>query len=295
MNSEIVNFFLQYIQHEKRCSDHTVTAYRKDMAQFVEYLTKTYDFHHPQLADHQMIRSWVVSLSEAKLDSRSINRKIATLRSFFKFLQQKKIIDQDPMRKVLAMKTTKNIPTFVREAELDNLLDDVEFPESFEGVRDKLILELLYGTGMRLSELIDLEVRNIDFYGQTVKVLGKRNKERIIPINQSLAHQIELYIQCRNQEGLEHQYLIVSEKGNQAYPVMIQRIVKKYLSLVTSLTKKSPHVLRHSYATHLLNNGADLTAIKDLMGHTSLSATQVYTHNSMEKIRKIYEQAHPKA
>ena len=295
MNSEIVNFFLAYIQHEKRCSDHTTTAYRNDMSQFSHYLANTYDFHHPQLADHQMIRSWVVSLSEAKLDSRSINRKVATLRSFYKFLLFKKIIDQDPMRKVVEMKTAKNIPTFVRESEMEMLLDKVEFPEDFEGVRDKLIMELLYGSGIRLSELIELEVKDIDFYQHTIKVLGKRNKERIVPIHANLSAQIKEYIEIRDREGFQHHLLIVSNKGEQGYPVMIQRIVKKYLSLVTSLTKKSPHVLRHSYATHLLNNGADLTAIKDLMGHTSLAATQVYTHNSMEKLKKIYEQAHPKA
>ncbi len=295
MNPEIVNFFLQYIKAEKRCSSHTLLAYQNDMKQFVAFLEQTYEFKHPQLADHQMIRSWVVSLAEAKLDSHSINRKIATLRSFFKFLLQKKIINQDPMRKVLAMKTPKNIPSFVRETEMDTLLDAVDFSEDFEGKRDKLILELLYGTGMRLSELIALEVKNIDFFHRTVKVLGKRNKERIIPITPALAEEIKTYIEARDAEGFAHHYLIVSEKGNEAYPVMIQRIVKKYLSLVTSLTKKSPHILRHSYATHLLNNGADLTAIKDLMGHTSLAATQVYTHNSMEKLKKIYEQAHPKA
>jgi integrase/recombinase XerC len=199
------------------------------------------------------------------------------------------------MIKITVLKTQKNIPEFVREKELDNLLDDVEFPDDFAGVRDKLILELLYGTGMRLSELIDLKERDIDFYSRTVKVLGKRNKERIIPINQPLVKLIQDYQSYKNSEGLAHEYLIVSEKGNQAYPVMIQRITQKYLSLVTTLAKKSPHILRHSYATHLLNNGAELTAIKDLLGHTSLSATQVYTHNSMEKIKKIYQQAHPKA
>jgi integrase/recombinase XerC len=293
--NEIISFFLKYIKYEKRSSDHTTTAYGIDMKQFDEYLVKSYDFHHPELADFQMIRSWIVAMVEMKVENRSVNRKIATLRTFYKFLLQKKVIEKDPMIKISALKTKKNIPEFVREKELDNLLDDVEFPDDFAGVRDKLILELLYGTGMRLSELIDLKERDIDFYSRTVKVLGKRNKERIIPINQPLVKLIQDYQHFKNSEGLMHEYLIVSEKGNQGYPIMIQRITKKYLSLVTTLAKKSPHILRHSYATHLLNNGAELTAIKDLLGHTSLSATQVYTHNSMEKIKKIYQQAHPKA
>ena len=293
--NEIISFFLKYIKYEKRSSDHTTTAYGIDMKQFAEYLSKYYDFNHPELADFQMIRSWIVSMVEKKVENRSVNRKIATLRTFYKFLLQKKVIEKDPMLKISVLKTQKNIPEFVREKELDNLLDEVEFPDDFAGVRDKLILELLYGTGMRLSELIDLKERDIDFYSRTVKVLGKRNKERIIPINQPLVKLIQDYQIFKNSEGLAHEYLIVSEKGNQAYPVMIQRITKKYLSLVTTLARKSPHILRHSYATHLLNNGAELTAIKDLLGHSSLSATQVYTHNSMEKIKRIYEQAHPKA
>jgi integrase/recombinase XerC len=293
--NEIIAFFLKYIKYEKRCSDHTTTAYGIDMKQFEEYLSKSYDLNQPELANFQMIRSWIVSMVEMKIENRSVNRKIATLRTFYKFLLQKKVIEKDPMLKISVLKTQKNIPAFVREKELDNLLDEVEFPDDFAGVRDKLILELLYGTGMRLSELIELKERDIDFYSRTVKVLGKRNKERIIPINQPLVKLIQDYQNFKNSEGLMHEYLIVSDKGNQAYPVMIQRVTKKYLSLVTTLTKKSPHILRHSYATHLLNNGADLTAIKDLLGHASLSATQVYTHNSMEKIKKIYQQAHPKA
>lgn len=295
MKTEVINFFLQYIRNEKRCSEHTATAYGNDMNQFATYLATTYDFHHPQLANHPMIRSWIVSLVEQKLENRSVNRKMATLRSFYTFLLKKKVIEQDPMLKVSALKTPKTLPTFIRETEMDTLLDDMEFEEGFEGIRDKLILEFLYGTGVRLSELIDLKEQDIDFYNRTIKVTGKRNKQRIIPFTNGLAALIETYRNAKNLAGLQHEYLLVTEKGNQAYPVLIQRVVKKYLSLVTSLTKKSPHVLRHSYATHLLNNGAELTAIKDLLGHSSLSATQIYTHNSFEKIKKIYEQAHPKA
>ncbi|MEA5139000.1 tyrosine-type recombinase/integrase [Arcicella rigui] len=292
---EIIEFFLKYIQFEKRSSEHTLTAYRIDMKQFTEYLQKSYDFSHPQLADFQMIRSWIVSMAEKKVENRSINRKIATLRTFYKFLLKKKIIEKDPMFKVSALKTGKSIPSFVRESELDTLLDDVQFSEDFSGVRDKLVLELLYGTGMRLSEMINLKEQDIDAYKRVLMVLGKRNKQRVIPINEQLLLLIQQYKEFKISEKLVNEYLIVTDKGEQCYPVMIQRLTKKYLSLVTTLTKKSPHILRHSYATHLLNKGADLNAIKDLLGHSSLSATQVYTHNSMEKLKKIYEQAHPKA
>ena len=292
---EIIEFFLKYIQFEKRSSEHTLTAYRIDMKQFTEYLQKSYDFSHPQLADFQMIRSWIVSMAEKKVENRSINRKIATLRTFYKFLLKKKIIEKDPMFKVSALKTGKSIPSFVRESELDTLLDDVQFSEDFSGVRDKLVLELLYGTGMRLSEMINLKEQDIDAYKRVLMVLGKRNKQRVIPINEQLLLLIQQYKEFKVSEKLVNEYLIVTDKGEQCYPVMIQRLTKKYLSLVTTLNKKSPHILRHSYATHLLNKGADLNAIKDLLGHSSLSATQVYTHNSMEKIKKIYEQAHPKA
>ncbi len=292
---EIIEFFLKYIQFEKRSSEHTLTAYRIDMKQFTEYLQKSYDFSHPQLADFQMIRSWIVSMAEKKVENRSINRKIATLRTFYKFLLKKKIIEKDPMFKVSALKTGKSIPSFVRESELDTLLDDVQFSEDFSGVRDKLVLELLYGTGMRLSEMINLKEQDIDAYKRVLMVLGKRNKQRVIPINEQLLLLIQQYKEFKISEKLVNEYLIVTDKGEQCYPVMIQRLTKKYLSLVTTLTKKSPHILRHSYATHLLNKGADLNAIKDLLGHSSLSATQVYTHNSIEKLKKIYEQAHPKA
>jgi integrase/recombinase XerC len=295
MNSEIVNFFLQHIQHEKRSSKHTVTAYVNDLRQFEAYLKTSYDFLYPQLADFQMIRSWIVSMAEAKLENKSINRKIATLRTFYNFLLQKKVIQHDPMLKISALKTGKNIPVFVKEKEMNLLLEGIEFPDDVIGQRDKLILELLYGTGMRLSELVDLEENSIDFYNASITVLGKRNKQRIIPISKLLMLQIKQYQAVKLENLLGNKFLIVTEKGEQSYPVMIQRVVKKYLTLVTTLEQKSPHVLRHTYATHLLNNGADLNAIKDLLGHTSLSATQIYTHNSMEKIKKIYEQAHPKA
>lgn len=290
----MVTFFLQHIKYEKRCSHHTLTAYRTDIEQFAAYLQESYELASPERADAQMVRSWIASLSEAKLDNRSINRKIATLRAFFDFLLRQRVIEQDPMLKTKALKTDRTLPQFVKEPEMTNLLDKVEFPEGFAGMRDKLVMELLYGTGIRLSELIGLKDSDVNAYESTITVLGKRNKHRIIPLNVSLLHEIQAYQAEKNAQFI-CENLIVSDTGNPAYPVMIQRITKRYLSLVTSLEKKSPHVLRHTFATHLLNRGADLNAIKDLLGHTSLAATQVYTHNSVEQLKKVYKQAHPKA
>ncbi|WP_337045009.1 tyrosine-type recombinase/integrase [Emticicia sp. 17c] len=294
----MVSYFLQYIQYEKRLSHHTITAYENDMKQFSLYLAFQYELQTPEKADTQMIRSWIASLAEEKLDNRSINRKIATLRSFYNFLLRRKAIDADPMLKIKALKTDRSLPRFVEEKPMQTMLDEVAFENDFAGLRDKLVLELLYGTGMRLAELIGLKVSDINFYNHTLVVLGKRNKHRVIPINKTLVEALTNYLKHR-EEIVESDsaipYLIITDNGTQAYPMFIQRLVKKYLSLVTSLEQRSPHVLRHTFATHLLNRGADLNAIKDLLGHTSLAATQVYTHNTIEKLKKVFQQAHPKA
>lgn len=297
----MVSYFLQHIQFEKRLSHHTVTAYESDMKQFSLYLEFQYELKEPEKADSQMIRSWIASMAEEKMDNRSINRKIATLRSYYNFLLRRKAIAADPMLKVKALKTDRSLPKFVEEKPMQTMLDDVEFSNDFSGLRDKLVLELLYGTGMRLAELIGLKIGDINFYNNNLTVLGKRNKHRVIPINKSLVEAINIYLKCReevlieNPENKDNHYLILTDNGTQAYPMFIQRLVKRYLSLVTSLEQRSPHVLRHTFATHLLNRGADLNAIKDLLGHTSLAATQVYTHNTIEKLKKVFQQAHPKA
>ena len=292
----MVSFFLQHIKYEKRLSQHTLLAYQTDLEQFVNYLKAQYDFEHLALADSPMIRSWVASLVEAKMDNTSINRKIATLRSFYGYALRQKVILADPMLKIQALKTPKNIPSFVKEKEMDTLLDDIPFTEDFFGLRDKLVLELLYGTGIRLAELIGLKESDINLYEKTILVLGKRNKHRIIPLNNTLFALIKKYQESKKLTfEVADNHLIITNMGLEAYPMLIQRITKKYLSLVTTLEKKSPHVLRHTFATNLLTKGADLNAIKDLLGHTSLAATQVYTHNSMEKLKQEYELAHPKA
>lgn len=297
----MVSYFLQHIQFEKRLSHHTVTAYESDMKQFSLFLEFQYELKEPEKADSQMIRSWIAGMAEEKMDNRSINRKIATLRSYYNFLLRRKTIAADPMLKVKALKTDRSLPKFVEEKPMQTMLDDVEFSNDFTGLRDKLVLELLYGTGMRLAELIGLKIGDINFYNNNLTVLGKRNKHRVIPINRTLVEAINIYLKCReevlieNPENKDNHYLILTDNGTQAYPMFIQRLVKRYLSLVTSLEQRSPHILRHTFATHLLNRGADLNAIKDLLGHTSLAATQVYTHNTIEKLKKVFQQAHPKA
>ena len=292
------DLFLAYIQYEKRFSTHTCKAYQADLGQFQTFLLHTYDLKEAAVVDHQHIRAWIVELMQNGLTARSINRKLSTLKSFFQFLMKKGKLTKDPMSKVIAPKIGKRLPAFVEEQQLDYLLEDIPFGDDFVGKRDRLIMELLYQTGMRRSELINLQISDIDFQGQAIKVLGKGNKERLIPINSSVRKQIESYLACRKTtfpDILELGQLLLTAKGKPLYPKMVYNLVKKYLSLVTTQEQRSPHVLRHSFATHLSNNGADLNAIKELLGHSSLAATQVYTHNSIERLKQIYQQAHPKA
>ena len=294
----MVSDFLQHIRYEKRLSHHTLTAYTNDLEQFCTFLTTECNIDQPERADFRHVRSWIVSLVESGLDKSSVNRKIATLRNFFTFLLRRKVIDFDPMSKIQALKASKKLPQYVEEKPMEMLLNDVEFPDTFEGIRDKLVLEMLYGTGIRLSELTGLKTTDVNLYEKTIIVLGKRNKHRIVPLTQPLFELIQQYILLKDKEfsgQADAVQLIVSDKGVAAYPVLIQRIVKRYLTLITTLSTKSPHVLRHSFATHLLNRGADLNAIKDLLGHSSLAATQIYTHTSLEQLKKTYDQAHPKA
>lgn len=289
--------FLNYLQFEKRYSKHTIVSYQTDLSQYTKYLSEIYEITDLATVSHQMVRSWIVTLMDNGLEAKSINRKIACLKSFYKFLHKNGEIPKNPMLKVISPKIKKRLPIFVEEQQMSMLLDDFEFSDDFFGKRDRLILELLYGTGMRLSELIGLNHQSVDNHNNTIKVLGKGNKERIIPVSKKLIDYINNFIfEKKNQfECNITEKLIVTNKGEECYPAFVHRTVKRYLSYITTLEKKSPHVLRHTYATHLLNNGADLNSIKELLGHSSLAATQVYTHNSIEKLKKIFEQAHPKA
>jgi integrase/recombinase XerC len=293
----MVDTFLRYIEHEKRFSKHTVTSYAIDLTQFSLFIEAKFNITTPKEADYNMIRAWMISLIENAIEPRSVNRKIASLKSYYKFLLRQGAISKTPTLQIKSPKVKKRLPVFIEEANMSNLLNDLKFPETFAGMRDKMILELLYGTGMRLSELIEIKDKNLNTFDSTLKVTGKGNKERIIPIHQKLEETIKVYNKLKNDTflSLKDEYFILTDKGTKSYPVFIQRIVKQYLTMVSTSEKKSPHVLRHTFATHLLNKGADLNAIKELMGHSSLSATQVYTHNSMEKLKNIFKQAHPKA
>jgi integrase/recombinase XerC len=298
--------FIQHIKFEKRYSPHTVSAYQSDLDQFISYLNNCDHedpapdpiITHPSEVTHHLIRNWMVELMNHKLTARSINRKIATLRKYFKFLLQEGIITSNPASKINTPKIPKNLPVVVEDVKLTQMLDDNEvFSPDFKGRRDKLVIETLFGTGIRLSELIGIKESDINIYEGTVKVLGKRNKQRIIPVNHELKVLMAEYLELKKNQNFDNNSLtlLVTDKGADAYPKLIYLIVQKYLSYISTQNKKSPHVLRHTFATSLLNRGADLNAIKELLGHANLSATQIYTHNSVERLKSIYKQAHPKA
>ena len=293
-----VEQFLTYLQHEKRYSKHTVQSYGSDLLQFKDFVWTTFEADLKDVS-HQMAREFIVYLlEEVKTSESSVARKLSTLRSYYKFCMRTGLLSNNPISQVKAPKLPKRLPVFVEDHKLDELLDsDVFFDDSFPSVRDKMVIELLFGAGIRLAELLSLKNSDINFYEQTIKVLGKRNKERIIPVTKMLVNQLKEYLDLKLVQNFHNKtgFLFVTDKGADAYPKLIYRIVQKYLSFISTQDKKSPHVLRHSYATSLLNRGADLNAIKELLGHASLAATQVYTHNSVERLKSIYKQAHPKA
>jgi integrase/recombinase XerC len=290
----LVDFFLAHIKNERRLSPHTHTAYKADLEQFQQFLSPDFSLliQDAQASD---IREWVVSLSEQKLDNRSINRKMASLRAFFKYLLKNQKIKSDPTALVKALKTAKKLPVYLEEDAMENLFEFVEFTPDFEGQRDRLLMELFYGTGMRLAELIGLKTKDYDRFGRKITVLGKRNKYRVIPLNQEVIDCIDIYLKLLEEAGVSNEFLVLTDKYEQLYPVFVQRKIKHYLELVSTISKKSPHVLRHTFATHLLNHGADLNAIKELLGHANLAATQIYTHNTIAELKEVYKKSHPKA
>lgn len=283
--------FVRYLKMEKRYSDHTVLAYQKDVEQFLIFCEISTEAELKEIS-HSLIRSWMVSLIESGVENKSVNRKISSLRTFFKWLKKEDFINLNPAVKISGPKNAKRLPSFAKEAELELEKLDVFFGHDFDGVRDRLIFEILYQTGIRLSELIGLKEQDVQI--GSIKVLGKRNKERIIPISKDLVEIVNEYRKIKRVLGLDSSFFFVLKNGNNLYPKFVYRKINTYLGEATSLDKCSPHVLRHTFATHMLNNGAGLETLKDLLGHANLSATQIYTHNSFAKLSNIYSQAHPR-
>lgn len=287
--------FIKYLKFEKRLSYHTILSYDNDLKQFESFF-KTYSTNKEiKTTDKRAIRSWIVELSLKNLSPKSINRKIATLKSFFKFLIKREVIEINPTTNITSLKTDQKIPNFLKEKDVNFLFDNLILEKNFNGERDMMILELLYGTGIRISELINLKTRNINLPKKEMKIMGKRKKERIIPLHQQIISQIKKYLDKKNEIKSTHEFLLCTNKGKKLYPMLIYRIVKKHLSSLINSKKYNPHLLRHTFATHILNKGGDLNSIKDLLGHESLAATQIYTHNSIEKLKETFKASHPRA
>lgn len=297
--SYTIDRFLQFLELEKRYSKHTLTAYRKDLDQLKNFCQSHFNLLDPVEINHQVIRAFILNKMDSGSNSRSVNRKLSTYKSFFKFLLKQKMLTQNPLIKVNSLKITNKLPKFVEVSKMETLLSQEELGDGFSSKRNFIILEMLYATGMRLSELIGLRLTDVDFTVQTIKVLGKRNKERIIPMTNTILAKLEEYAIQReaylNEKSKQSDWLFFTDSCNRLYPKFVYNLVRKELGKISSMDQRSPHVLRHTFATHLLNSGADINAIKELLGHANLSATQVYTHNSIEKLKKTYKDAHPKA
>ena len=280
---------------EKKYSIHTITAYRTDLISLQDFCKETYSQEKISDINYSQIRYWIVNLVEAKVSNRSINRKISSLTSFYKYLQKIKIIENNPLSSHKALKTPKKIQVPFSIKEVNEVLSNITNYDSFEASRNKLIVELFYSTGMRRAELIQLKISSLNFSEKQVKVIGKRNKERLLPLLPSVIKSLNSYMKHRELMYCAEDYLLLTSKGNKIYETLVYRVINNYFSEVSSKLKKSPHILRHSFASHLLNEGADLNSVKELLGHSSLASTQVYTHNSLEQIKKVYKQAHPRS
>lgn len=292
----VIQPFLDHLRFEKRYSQHTLISYQTDLEQFFAYLSSQFDSPDVPAITAMFIRSWLAEMKEDGLESRSLNRKISSLKSFFRFQLKNGVIQQSPMTTIVSPKLNKRLPVFVEEKDIQTLFDYVEFSADWKGRTEKLVLQLFYSTGMRLSELIGLKESQVDDSLKQVKVLGKGNKERIIPVSAELVQLLREYIKEKPVQQEERDpRLFLTEKGKPLQPRQVYGFVKQHLATVTTIQQKSPHILRHSFATHLMNNGADLNAVKELLGHSSLAATQVYTHNTIEKLKEVFRKAHPKA
>lgn len=289
-----ISDYLHYIKYEKRYATHTYISYKNDLEQFSSYLAATFSLDDPAAVTHFHVRSWLAGLKDDQQQERTINRKISALNSFYKYLLRHQHIAKSPLRQLHALRVPKRLPTFLKESETQFLLEEIEFDEGFKGATDRLICELLYQVGLRRAELINLKEKDIEWSLGQLRILGKGNKERLVPAGTELLALIESYIAEKQKNGHTAPQLFVLEKGTPLYEGYVYRTVKKYLQQSTTLGKKSPHVLRHTFATHLLGNGANIQAIKELLGHSSLAATQVYTHNNIDQLKEIHKQNHPR-
>ncbi|MFT3910685.1 MAG: tyrosine-type recombinase/integrase [Ferruginibacter sp.] len=292
-----IQSFLDYLKYQKRYSRHTIISYETDLVAFFDYLQLQYQENSVENIKPAFVRSWLAEAKANGISSKTINRKISSLRSFFKQQLKQGTITVSPMATIIAPKINKRLPQFVEEKDIDTLFDHVEFPDDWNGNTERMLINLLYNTGMRKAELISLKENQVDVSNSTIKVLGKGSKERIIPVSKKLIEVLQQYMVLKHNTLVEPDkiHLLVNDHGKKLDPKYVYNVVRKYLSLVTTIDKKSPHILRHTFATHLMNNGADLNAVKELLGHSSLAATQVYTHNTIEKLKDVYKKAHPKA
>lgn len=295
--STAIQKFTDYLKFEKRYSQHSIVAYSNDLEQFASFLKAQFDTQAVEEVSSGFVRSWMAIMKDEGMEARTINRKLSALKSFFKFLRKQKVISQNPLATITGPKAGKKLPAFASEAEINRLLNEIQFPETWMGRTERMVLQLLYQTGMRRAELLHLKESQVDAGQRVLRILGKGNKERLIPISQELLEALSGYMRAKRAdlERPDCEVLLVNEKGKRLTENAVYNLVVKYLGQATSLSVRSPHVLRHTFATHLANAGADLNAIKELLGHSSLAATQVYTHNTIEKLKDIYKQAHPKA
>ena len=295
--SSAIQPFLDYLKYQKRYSQNTITSYQTDLINFFDFIAGKYGIIALKDITSTLVRTWLASLKQNDIASKSINRKISALKSFFKYQLETQTIVASPMLTIVSLKVSKRLPSFIEQKYITNLFSNVEFPDTWEGKTDYLLLKIFYQTGIRLSELINLKESQIDSGYSNIKVIGKGNKERIIPVNNALVNDILLYLEEKRRvvDVKDSHYILINSKGKKLYPKYVYNTVKYYLNIVTTNDKKSPHILRHSFASHLTNNGADLNAVKELLGHTSLASTQIYTHNTIEKLKDIHKKAHPKS